>query len=101
MITAFIFFAHLFFILIIFTKKWQDENLTNAFLNAGLISILFTVGWSMAGIPTKYLIKPEGFGVYYDRDAITLTLLTVAEYFFYKMYYPEYFKKAIATGTEK
>ncbi|MBV6513477.1 MAG: hypothetical protein HRU80_11090 [Ignavibacteriales bacterium] len=99
MITAFIFFAHLLFILIIFTKKWQDENLTTAFLNAGLIAILFTVGWSIAGIPTKYLIDPEGFGIYYDRDAITLTLLTIGEYFFYRMYYPEYFRKPTEPGT--
>ncbi len=101
MITAFIFFLHLLFILIIFTKKWQEENLATAFLNAGLIAILFTVGWSIVGIPTKYLINPEGFGLYYDRDAITLTLLCIAEYFFYRMYYPEYFKKATVPDTGK
>lgn len=93
MITAVIFALHLVFLLIIFTKKWQDENLSSAFLNGGLVALLFSVGWSMAAIPTKYLFDEKGFGVYFDRDAITLTLLTIAEVIFYKIYYNELFKE--------
>lgn len=89
MITAFIFFAHLIFILIIFTKKWQDENLSSAFLNIGLIGVLFSVGWTITGIVAKTLMEQEGFGIYFDRDTFSLTLLSLGEYFFYKMYYKE------------
>ncbi len=89
MITAFIFFAHFLFALIIFTKKWQQENLTTAFLNLGLITILFAVGWSIVGMVTNNLINPKGLGIYFDRDAITLSILTIAEFTFYKFYYKE------------
>ncbi|NWF49525.1 MAG: hypothetical protein HXY49_03180 [Ignavibacteriaceae bacterium] len=87
MITAFIFFVHLFFVLIIFTKKWQDEGLSSAFLNLGLIGILFAVGWSISTMILKLFIDQKGFGIYFDRDTFSLSLLTTAEYFFYKMYY--------------
>lgn len=98
MITAFIFFAHLIFLLIIFTKKWQEEGLSSAFLNIGLIGILFTVGWTLTGIIAKLVMEQEGLGFYYDRDTFSLTLLTIIEFFFYKIYYNN---SSIEAGTEK
>jgi hypothetical protein len=89
LITALIFFAHIIFALIIFTKKWQDENLAAAFMNLALIAILFTVGWTIVSVITQPLIKPNGLGIYLDRDAISLCILTFGEYFFYKFYYTE------------
>lgn len=89
MITAFIFFAHLIFGLVIFTKKWQDDNISSAFLNLGLIAILFSVGWTITGLIAKALMEPPGLGIYFDRDTFSLALLSVAEYFFYRMYYGE------------
>lgn len=90
MIIAIIFFIHIIFALIIFTKKWQIESISAAFLNIGLIAILFSVGWSIAGIITKLFIEPKGLGTFFDRDTITLTILTAAEYFFYKIYYNDF-----------
>lgn len=87
MIISVIFFAHLLFSLIIFTIKWQEEKLSAAFLNVGLIAILFAVGWSIAGIIAKAVMEPKGLGIYFDRDTFSLTLLTIGEYFFYRMYY--------------
>lgn len=87
MIIAFIFFLHFLFALIIFTVKWQEEKLSAAFLNVGLIGILFAVGWSISNIIAKALMEPKGFGLYFDRDTFSLTLLTLAEYFFYRIYY--------------
>ena len=101
MITAFIFFAHFLFALIIFTKKWQEENLSSAFLNLGLIGILFAVGWSVVGIATQNLLSPKGLGIYFDRDAITLTILSVAEFFFYRFYYKEDKSTTTEAGMEK
>ena len=98
MITAFIFFAHLTFTLIVFTKKWQDENLSAAFTNLALIGILFAVGWSITGMITKLLMSPKGFGLYFDGDTFSLTILSIAEYFFYRMYYSDLFSEA---GKEK
>ncbi len=101
MITAFIFFAHFLFALIIFTKKWQEENLSGAFLNLGLIGILFAVGWSVVGIATQNLIDSKGLGYFFDRDAITLTILSIAEFFFYRFYYKEDNKNTTEADKEK
>ncbi len=87
MITAIIFFAHFIFTLIIFTKKWQDEGLSSAWMNVGLIVILFAVGWTVTGMIAKILMEQEGFGIYFDRDTFSLTLLTILEVFFYRFYY--------------
>jgi len=92
MITAFIFFIHL-------TKKWQDEGLSAGFLNVGLIGILFAVGWTITGIIAKLVMEPKGLGLFFDRDTFSLTLLTIAEIFFYKFYYKEE-TTAIDTGKQ-
>ncbi len=89
MITAFIFFVHLIFALVIFTKKWQDETATAGFLNVTLIVILFAVGWTITGVIAKLIMEPKGLGIQFDRDTFSLTLLTVAEFFFYRFYYKE------------
>jgi len=89
MISAFVFFLHFLFALLIFTKKWQQESLSFAFLNLGLIAILFTVGWSITGMISKLFMEPEGIGLYLTQDDFSLALLTIAEYFFYRMYYKE------------
>ena len=87
MITAIIFFAHFIFTLIIFTKKWQDEGSSAAWMNVGLIVILFAVGWTVTGMIAKILMEQEGLGIYFDRDTFSLTLLTIMEVFFYRFYY--------------
>ncbi|MGE5497684.1 MAG: hypothetical protein ACM3Q2_06435 [Syntrophothermus sp.] len=89
MVTAFIFFVHLIFITVIFTKKWQEESLTQAMMNLALIIVLFSVGWSISGMVSKAIMEPKGFGLYFDRDTFSLTLLSIAEFFFYRMYYEE------------
>jgi hypothetical protein len=93
MITAFIFFAHLVFALIIFTKKWQDELLSSGFTNLALIGVLFAVGWSISGMITKLIMDPKGFGLYFDGDTFSLTLLSVGELLFYRMYYKDIFSE--------
>ena len=89
MISALIFSAHLIFILIVFTKKWQNESLGSAFTNLALIIVLFAVGWSIATAVVKLFIDSKGFGIQFDSDTISLTLLSIVEYFFYKFYYHE------------
>ncbi len=91
MIAAIIFSVHIIFALIVFTKKWQDENMTAAFLNIALIGILFSIGWTITGMFSQAIMSPKGFGFYFDRDAFSLSILTVAEYFFYRMYYSNLF----------
>jgi formate hydrogenlyase subunit 3/multisubunit Na+/H+ antiporter MnhD subunit len=89
MITAIIFFAHLIFLIIIFTKKWQEEGLSSAWMNIGLIGILFAVGWTATSFIAKILMEQEGFGIHFNRDTFSLTLLTIVEVFFYRNYYKD------------
>jgi hypothetical protein len=91
MISGLIFAIHIVFMIFIFTKKWQEENLSYAFLNVGLIIILFTVGWSVSGMLLKIFIDPEGFSLELNRDTLSLILLTIVEYFFYRFYYKDDF----------
>jgi hypothetical protein len=97
MISAFIFFAHFIFLLIIFTWKWQREGISGAILNVSLVLILFAVGWTITGMIAKFIMEPEGLGLYYDRDTFSLTLLTIIEILFYRIYY----KQPIAGDKEK
>ena len=96
MISAIVYSIHLIFALVIFTKKWQDENISSAFLNIGLIAILFSVGWTITGMISHAIMGPKGFGFYFDRNAFSLTILTIAEFFFYRMYYGD-----LITGDDK
>ncbi|MGE5364206.1 MAG: hypothetical protein ACM3SM_08750 [Bacteroidota bacterium] len=89
MISALVFFIHLVFVTVVFTKKWQTESITAAATNLALIIILFSVGWSITGMIAKLVMEKEGFGLYFDRDTFSLVLLTIGEYFFYRMYYSE------------
>lgn len=98
MIVALIFFSHLVFSLVVFTKKWQDENLSAGFMNLALIGILFAVGWSISGMAAKLVMEPKGFGLYFDRDTFSLVILSIGEYFFYRMYYMDIFTE---DGKEK
>jgi hypothetical protein len=97
MISAFIFFAHFLFILIIFTWKWQSDGISASFINVALILILFAVGWTITGMVAQLLMEPKGLGLYFDRDTFSLALLTIVEYFFYRIYY----KEPTAAGKEK
>jgi len=56
-------------------------------MNVSLILILFAVGWTITGMIAKFFMEPKGLGLYYDRDTFSLTLLTIIEFFFYRIYY--------------
>lgn len=89
MISAFIFFVHFIFLVIIFTWRWQKEGISAALLNVGLILILFTAGWTITGMIAKFIMGPKGLGIYYDRDTFSLTFLTLIEIIFYRFYYKQ------------
>ena len=63
--------------------------MTSAWMNVGLIIILFAVGWTMTGLIAKLLLEQKGFGIYFDRDTFSLTLLSIIEVFFYNFYYKD------------
>ena len=79
-------------------QKVAEEGLSFAFLNMGLIAILFTVGWSITGMISKFFMESEGWGTLLNADDVSLAMLAIAEYFFYRIYYNE---PAIVNDTEK
>ncbi len=89
MIDFLILYSHVLFILIIFSMKWQNENISTAFLNVGLIGVFFAVGWSLTNVLASLIMEPQGFGIFFTRDTFSLSILTLAEFFFYRMYYKD------------
>lgn len=99
MIIVFIFLLHIIFTIYIFINKLKTESLSSALINLAFIIIFFSIGWSLATMLIKIFIDAEGFGTFIDRDTIALTILSVAEYFFYKFYYKDL--KSISSGKGK
>lgn len=99
MIIVFIFLLHIIFTIYIFINKLKNESLSAALINLAFIIIFFSIGWSLSTMLIKIFIDVEGFGKYFDRDTIALTILSIAEYFFYKFYYQDL--KPISNGKGK
>lgn len=86
MIELFVFYAHIVAVVTLFTKRWQEEGLSEAFLVVLFMTLIFFVGWSITTFLMKLLMDKEGFGMFLDRDAASLLLLTIGEcvlYYFY------------------
>ncbi len=86
MIPLVVFYLHIVGIAAAFTKRWQEETLTEGLLAVFFVALIFFVGWSMSSFIMKLFMTPQGFGMLFDRDAASLMLLTVAEGIFYYFY---------------
>lgn len=93
MIAVFIFFIHIVFVMTIFVKKKKEDGVNGGLLNIALIGILFAIGWSLTSVISKAIMEPAGFGKHFDRDTFSLALLTIVEFFFYRIYYKDTFLK--------
>lgn len=99
MVIAFIFLFHIIFIAYAFYKRMTIESLSAAVIDLVFIIIIFSVGWSLSTMICKIIWDPIGFGKYFDRDTISLSLLTIVEFFFYKIYFKDIL--TIGVGKEK
>lgn len=97
MVIAIIFLLHLIFIGFVFYKRWKNDSLSSAFIDLLLIIIMFSIGWSLTTMISKLFWEPIGFGRYFNRDTISLTILTIGEFFFFRIY----FKDLLTTEDEK
>lgn len=57
---------------------WREGVLALAF-----VGVIFSVGWTLMTMLVSLVLPPEGVAEWFNRDAAALTLLTVAEGFFY------------------
>ena len=107
MLNLLILLIHLFFVSYIFYKKFKAENLTTGLLHIALIGILFAVGWTLSDIISKpineyggiynlvYISRRDGTQLhnYFDASTIPLLFTSIAEFFFYRVYYQEFLGK--------
>jgi hypothetical protein len=114
LIPVIIFFGHTIFAVYIFARSYQDEGTMQAFLNIAFIIILFAVGWTVTDFFTGFILPAEGWkipipgnnfimgllkltGFYIPvdgniarlapKDSISLILLSIVEYYFYKFFF--------------
>lgn len=86
MITLFIFYLHIVALTSVFTKRYQEAGVGEGLLAVFFFALIFFVGWAMASFIMKLVMPPEGWALWFDRDAASLLLLTIAEaalYYFY------------------
>lgn len=93
MVTLFVFYIHTIAAVYAFTDQYQEEGVGAGALAVAFMAIIFSVGWSISTFVLKYLMTEKGFGIYLDRDAISLALLTIAEGVFYYFYLKGSWKK--------
>ncbi|MDP1676184.1 MAG: hypothetical protein Q8L88_04905 [Bacteroidota bacterium] len=89
MIPLIIFYLHTVGISAAFTSEYQKNGVVSAFLSVGFIVLIFSVGWTISTFVLKYIISEAGFGIWFNRDAVSLLLLTIGEVFFYYYYYKD------------
>lgn len=86
MVELLVFYVHVVAVATMFTKRWQDEGLSEGFLVVFFMVLIFFVGWSITTFLMKLVVEKEGFGMFLDRDAASLLLLTVGESILYYFY---------------
>ena len=99
MIIAIIFLLHISFIIYVFVKRLKLDSMSAAFIALIFIIIFFSVGWAITTMLSKIFWDPIGFGKYFDRDTISLFILTLGEFLFYRIYFKDLF--ITASGKEK
>jgi hypothetical protein len=86
MIPLLVFYLHTVAAVWAFTKRFQEEGVKEGVLAVGFMAIIFSVGWTLTTALLQIVISPAGFGRGFDRDALSLLLLTSFEAVFYYYY---------------
>jgi hypothetical protein len=87
MIPVFIFYAHVIFLVYIFTKNFIEENFVSGFLSVIFVVIIFSAGWTMSEFIMSTFMESKGLGLLFPRAAFSLLLLTIMELIFYRFYF--------------
>jgi hypothetical protein len=89
MIPVLVLYAHIVGVAAVFTRRWQEGGLVEGILAVAFMSLIFFVGWAMSSFVLKLFMAPEGLGVFLNRDAASLLLLTLGESVLYYFYFRE------------
>ena len=87
MIAAFIFYLHIVGAAYAFSKGYFEHKLSDAFMSAAFVGIIFSVGWTMAGFIVHFFLPENGFGPLLDPDTISLILVAFFETLLYGGYF--------------
>ena len=86
MVALLVFYLHTVAAAYAFTDQYQEEGVGAGILAVAFMGIIFSVGWSISTFILKFLVDEKGLGLYFNRDAMSLTLLTIGEAIFYYYY---------------
>ncbi len=86
MIPLLVFYIHVVAFAAGFTRRYQEDGITEGMLAVFFMALIFFVGWSMTSFLMKLIMGPGGAGPALDRDSASLLLLTAAEAVFYYFY---------------
>ncbi len=86
MIEVAVFYLHAIAAIAAFTKRWQDEGFGEGILGVAFMALIFSVGWTITTFLIRLLTPEKGFSRIFDRDALSLLLLTISEGIFYYFY---------------
>jgi hypothetical protein len=89
MIEITVFYIHGIAAITAFTKRWQDEGIGEGILGVAFMAVIFSVGWTISTFMIRLLTPERGFSKAFDRDALSLLLLTIGEGLFYYFYLKE------------
>lgn len=87
MIPLIVFYLHIVGCTFAFVREYRHEGLSAGFLTLGFLALIFSVGWSISSFAFKYIIDERGFGIWMNRDALSLLALSVGEGLLYYMYF--------------
>jgi uncharacterized membrane protein YhdT len=87
MIEMLIFHAHIVGVLYAFTKRWQEDNLKEAFTTLGLVGLVFTIGWAITGTIAKVVTPASGFTTWFTADTLSLVLLIIPEVILFRIFF--------------
>jgi formate hydrogenlyase subunit 3/multisubunit Na+/H+ antiporter MnhD subunit len=87
MIEMLIFHAHIVGVLYAFTKRWQEDNLREAFTTLGLVGLIFTIGWAITGTIAKLITPTGGFAPWFTADTLSLVLLIIPEVILFRIFF--------------
>ncbi|MGD0337974.1 MAG: hypothetical protein ABSB78_04235 [Bacteroidota bacterium] len=86
MIEVAVFYLHAIAAIAAFTKRWQDEGFGEGILGVAFMALIFSVGWTITTFLIRLFTPEKGFSRIFDRDALSLLLLTISEGIFYYFY---------------
>ncbi len=87
MVPLIVFYLHIIAFAYAFTREYQREGFSAGFLTVGFMVLIFSVGWSISSFAFKYLVDETGFGIWLNRDALSLLALSIGEGLLYYFYF--------------